>query len=122
MNVFEHDEIFGEQGLEFRAVAIIGVDGSDKRLAVFFEQGRKQFEIGNALGVTRLRRGKIGRALVVEAGPKFGGNRNYFWRRHGSVHGPSSCLHGILLNTTGRNLSQPCRLLYAFVAWASKRA
>jgi hypothetical protein len=34
---FEHNEVFGEQGLEFRSVAVVGVDRCDQLVLVVFQ-------------------------------------------------------------------------------------
>jgi len=71
---FEDNEVFGEQGLEFRPVAVVSVYRCDQLILVVFQELRERFQVGHALIVGWLRRRQISRTLLVKAGPKFSGN------------------------------------------------
>ena len=69
----EGGEDLAEYGLEFAAAAIVGVDRRDDGALVFLDETRERLEVGEPLGVARLRRLEEGRALRGEARLKLGG-------------------------------------------------
>ena len=70
----QDNEIFREQGLEFRPVAVVGVDRCDQIILVVFQETRQRPQVSNALSIGWLRRRQVSRTLLVKAGLKFSGN------------------------------------------------
>ncbi len=74
VNAVEHREDFGERRLEFAATAVVAVDRGHDRRPVLLDQPGEPLEVGDPLGVGRLRRLQIGGALGVETGLELGGD------------------------------------------------
>jgi hypothetical protein len=70
----QRSEDLAEHSLESAAAAVIGVDRGDDGCLVFREEARERPEVGDPLGVARLRRFEESPALRVEARLKFGGD------------------------------------------------
>ena len=73
---FEDNEVFGEQGFEFRSVAIVGVDRCNQLVFVVFQELGERFQVGLALIVGWLWRSQVSRTLGIETRLEFSGNRD----------------------------------------------
>ena len=92
VNRVERQEDFGEQRLEFAAVAVVRVDRGDDRGLVFLDQAAERLEVGDPLGIGGLGRLEIGGALGGEAGLEFGRDREFrTGKRARSWTFPRSC-------------------------------
>jgi hypothetical protein len=99
----EGSEDLAEYGLEFAAAAIVGVDSGDDGRLVLLDKARERPEVGEPLGMARLRRLKEGGALSIEAGLKLGGDGKVWNGNSGRIHGVTP------LFVVGRFASGACR-------------
>jgi hypothetical protein len=107
---FQDNEIFAEQGLELRPVAVVGVDRCDQLILVVFEELRERLQVGHALIVGWLRRRQVSRTLGIETRLKFSGNRDRMRTGHRRIHDVPFLLVSRVLSERNGDHLVPCLL------------